>query len=195
MQKNIINILIIATSLVVAAIGYARFSSNANKEAKSETSTQTKGTEMATNQVAMDEIKIVGISVKTSPATAQQDLPALWGKFFSEGILAKIPNKISDEVLGVYIDYEGDHTKPYTCVIGCKVKSFDDIPDGLISKTIPAAKYSIFTATGKISEVLPKTWQDIWSTQLDRTFTGDFELYSANCNPDNTEIKIYIAVK
>ena len=65
---------------------------------------------------------VVGISVRTSNENQQaaKDIPALWQRFMSENIADKIPNKSSNKVYAVYTDYESDHTKPYTTIIGYK---------------------------------------------------------------------------
>ena len=45
--------------------------------------------------------KIIGISTRTTnkDKQAQQDLGNLWGQFYSENLLNKIPNKISNEII------------------------------------------------------------------------------------------------
>lgn len=47
----------------------------------------------------------------------------LWQKFNTENIAARIQDKLGAEIYAVYFDYEGDHTKPFSYFIGCKVKS------------------------------------------------------------------------
>lgn len=44
--------------------------------------------------------KIIGISIRTTNRNnkAQQDLANLWGQFYAENILDKIPNKVSDNI-------------------------------------------------------------------------------------------------
>ena len=52
--------------------------------------------------------KIIGISTRTTNENnqSQQDLGKLWGQFFADNIIAKIPNKISNHILAVYTDYK-----------------------------------------------------------------------------------------
>ena len=47
-----------------------------------------------------------------------------------------IPNKLTGEILAVYHQYEGDHTKPFSYFIGCKVKADTEVPPGLETLTI-----------------------------------------------------------
>ena len=88
---------------------------------------------------------IIGISVRTTnqDQQASSDIPALWNKFFGEGILAKIPNKVSSNLYSIYTDYEKDHTAPYTTILGCEVENLNEIPEGLIGKTIPEGNYEM----------------------------------------------------
>ena len=83
---------------------------------------------------------VIGISIRTTNENGQssKDIPALWGKFMHEGILEKIPNKIDNTVYCIYTDYEKDHTKPYTTILGCKVENLSNIPYAMIGKTRPA---------------------------------------------------------
>ena len=70
---------------------------------------------------------IVGIACRTSnaPEAASHDIPRLWDRFYRENVMKKVQNKISDEVLALYCDYESDHTGPYSLVIGCLVSSLE----------------------------------------------------------------------
>lgn len=149
--------------------------------------------------ITKDNIKIIGIILKTTNENNQatKDIPKFWKKFYSENLKTLIPNKIDNNVLGLYIDYESDYTNPYSFIIGCKTSSLDNIPKNMIAKTIPASKYAKFTAKGEFPTNLLKTWQYIWNSNLKRTYTGDFEIYSEKffSNPQNPEIDIYIAIE
>ncbi|MEO8211302.1 MAG: GyrI-like domain-containing protein [bacterium] len=144
---------------------------------------------------SLDEIKVIGIQARTINNTAHIDIAQLWQKFYSENIKDKIPNKINDDILSLYTEYESDYTKPYTVIIGCKVKDFSKIPEGMVSKIIPASKYAVFTAIGKMPDKIVETWQNIWKSNLERTYTGDFEIYSEKYNLPEPEVDICIAIK
>ena len=77
--------------------------------------------------------------------------------------LNKIPNKLSDEVFAVYHEYDGDHTKPYSYFIGCKVSSETKLPEGMDSLIIPEGLYQQITAKGKIPGCIINAWKEIWS--------------------------------
>jgi predicted transcriptional regulator YdeE len=148
--------------------------------------------------ITKEAFKIIGIEIKTSNQKAMQDIPQLWNRFYAEDIKNKILNKSSEDVFAVYTEYEGDHTKPYSYILGCAVGSLDSIPDGMIGITIPSSKYEIFTAIGKMPDKVVETWQDIWHPEVDakRTYKTDFEVYGEKYgNPENSEVEIYIGVK
>ena len=148
----------------------------------------------------LDTFKVIGISVRTMNENGQamKDIPFLWNKFFTENISDKISNKLSDELYCVYTHYEKDHTKPYTTILGHKVKNTEPMPEDLVAITIDVNQYKVFTAKGKVSEgFVFKEWQTIWNLndQLNRSFTSDFEIYGTKSqHPENAEVDIYISI-
>ncbi len=142
-------------------------------------------------------MQVMGIELRTTNENWQsaKDLPPFWGRFYREQIQAKIPHQKSGEVLGLYCEYEKDHTQPYTILAGCEVSVVGDVPKGLVVKQIPAAKYAVFEITGKFPDKLMEVWQWIWEGNLRRTFTGDFELYQLGFDGvDNTDLHLYVAI-
>lgn len=141
----------------------------------------------------------IGLSIRTTNENQQamHDIPALWTRFLTENILATIPNKVDNTIYCIYTDYEKDYTKPYTTLLGCKVSSLENIPDRLVGRTIDGGTYTTFTAKGNINEgIVGQKWGEIWSTDLDRAYTADIEVYGKKSqDPANAEIDILIAIK
>ena len=150
------------------------------------------------NNQKIQKFNLIGISVRTTNENGQAgaDIPALWNRFMSEGLLGKIPNKIDDTIYCMYTDYEKDHTKPYTTILGCKVDRIDFVPDGMVAKTVDEANYTKYLAMGNILQgMVFNEWTKIWNSDLPRTFTADFEVYGEKAqNPENAEVEIFIAV-
>lgn len=142
--------------------------------------------------------QIIGISVRTSNQEnkAAIDIPALWNQFISYNIMDKIPNKIDSEVYSIYTNYEGDHTQPYDTILGCKVSSLDTIPDGMIGQAFEGGNVAKFTSKGNLEDnIIYKQWLEIWNTDLDRTFSADFEVYGAkSLDRANAEVDIFVAI-
>ena len=144
-----------------------------------------------------EELTIVGISIRTSntPGKGDKDIPQLWGRFMAERVVNRIPNKVDDTVYAIYTDYEGDHTQPYTLVIGCNVSSLDNIPEDMTVKIVPASNYTQFIAKGDLTkDAVIKTWMEIWNTPLERTYSTDIEVYGEKAvDPTNGEAEILVA--
>lgn len=140
----------------------------------------------------LDEFKVVGISVRTTNENdqAMKDIGALWNKFYFDNIMGKIPQQEGEEIISLYTDYEKDFTSPYSVILGRKVSSINSVPAGMVAKTIPASKYAVFHVEGKMPQELIKAWRWIWKSDLQRTYTGDFEIYKKE-----NEVDVYVSIK
>lgn len=150
-------------------------------------------------KVTIKPFKIIGIAIRTTneKEQASKEIPELWGRFMSENILTKIPDKVDHEIYSIYTDYESDHTKPYTAILGCKVESLENIPNGMVGKSFSGATYIKTTTKGDLMQGLVlKQWSKIFEMGLDRSFTADFEIYGAKSqNPSDAEVDFYVGVK
>ena len=122
---------------------------------------------------------IVGISIRTSNSRPEE-IGTLWGRFRSENPIAAISGRLSDEIYSLYLDYEGDHTQPYTLLLGYAVRPEAGVPKGLMLRHVPASKYAVFDASGPQPATLIATWAAIWQMPLDRAYKADFDLYRAD---------------
>ena len=149
--------------------------------------------------VKKESFKVIGISVRTQNHSdkALKDITGLWGRFMGEGIADKIPNKVSNDVLAIYTNYDGDYTEPYDMILGCRVSTLTNVPEGMISQTFSESSYVKFEAKGDLSKgVVYQAWEKIWQTDLKRKYTADFEVYGEKAqNPADPEVNIFIGVK
>ncbi len=149
--------------------------------------------------IQLQSFYIMGISVNTTNANNQaaMDIGALWQKFMDENIASNIPSKIDETVYSVYCRYESDYTAPYTTLLGCKVSSINNMPDGFDYIQIVDGNYEQFVSKGNLMEgAVYKTWMDIWNTDLPRAYTTDFEVYcEKSADPTNAIVDIFIALK
>ncbi|WP_421945154.1 GyrI-like domain-containing protein [Pedobacter sp.] len=148
----------------------------------------------------MNNFKIIGISVQTTNQNNQAatDLGKLWQQFYAEEIFNKIPNKESEDVYATYTDYESDYTGKYTTIIGQKVSSLNNIPDGLVGKEINNENLKKYIAKGEMPNAVVNTWIEIWNNDanLNRSYIADFEVYgSKSQNGEDSEVEIYIGVR
>ncbi|PRD56841.1 GyrI-like domain-containing protein [Sphingobacterium gobiense] len=151
------------------------------------------------DNVNIEPFNVIGISVRTTNENNQaaKDIVDLWNKFMHDGVLEAIPNKINNTVYSIYTDYESDHTRPYTTILGCKVENLNSIPEGMVGKSVDGGNYVKFSIKGDLMKNLViNKWLEIWKMDLDRLFTADFEVFGEKAqNPTNAEVDILIAVK
>ncbi|RYG44481.1 MAG: AraC family transcriptional regulator [Chitinophagaceae bacterium] len=151
---------------------------------------------MQTQQV--EPFYLIGIEVRTTNENGQsgKDIPTLWQRFMSDAIMEKIPSKTNSDIICVYADYEKDHTRPYTTVLGCKVDSLDTIPPGMRGITIGGGTYTKRVAAGNVlQKSVYNEWELIWNSTIPRTFTADFEVYGQKAwDPENGEVEIFVAI-
>lgn len=148
--------------------------------------------------VTVNQFHLVGIAIRTTNEQnkTENEIPMLWDKFFKEDISNKIPNKVCTAIYSLYTNYEGDHTMPYTTIIGCEVADLSDIPEGMIGQTFNADTYHKITVKGDLTQgLIINKWKKIWSENWDRKYTADFEVYDEKAsNPHDAEVSIYLAI-
>jgi predicted transcriptional regulator YdeE len=153
-----------------------------------------------------EEFSIVGIEVRTNNATEMTNdgvIPKQWGKFVSEEILDRIPNKVDPTIFAVYTEYASGRNGDYTYVIGAKVNDALAIPPGMVTKRVPAGKYTVVTSSkGPVQNIVPQAWRRIWSSedksQLGgaRAYKADFEVYDRRSrDPQNSQVDIYVGIR
>lgn len=101
-----------------------------------------------------------------------------------------------------YFNYEEGVVGQYEVMVGVHVRKNMQAPypDSVSTFTVPSAKYAVFvTERGPIIEMVQRAWADIWQwaqeSGNDRTYTGDFEYYGPNIDPNDGQAEIYIAIR
>jgi predicted transcriptional regulator YdeE len=148
--------------------------------------------------IELDSFSIVGISVRTTnqDGQSQTDIGQLWQRFIEENLIAKIPEKNSTDTYCVYTDYESDFNGAYTTLIGCRVNSTNNIPEGFTKKDILKGKYLKIESKGKLPDCVVQSWMSIWQSPIDRAYLADFDVYGEGCkNPQNATVDIYLSIK
>lgn len=153
---------------------------------------------MKPEKINIKEKNIIGISARTNNKDEQSPvngkLMKLWGSFFENGLMSKIPNqKENSPKFGVYSSYESDFNGDYTVTVGMEVSSNDSASEYKEIK-IEGGEYLLFKAKGKMPNIVMDTWKEIWeyfsTSNIERKYSTDFELYKSE-----DEVEIYIAVK
>ncbi len=147
-----------------------------------------------------NSFKVIGISVRTTNKNNKsgRDLGNLWNRFFKENIINKIPNKESSEIFLIYTDYKSNYLDDYTAILGMRVSSIEDVPEGFVGREFEEENFQKFVAKGRIPEAIQKTWMNIWNddSKLGRKYTYDFEVYGEKANnPEDAEVDIFVATE
>jgi len=144
---------------------------------------------------------IMAIEVRTNnrdEMTAKGKIGPQWQKFYSENISSKIPGKRGDAILAMYTNYESDLNGEYSFIIGSEVDSLTTIPDGLVGREIPAAKYAVFSSQrGAIPGIIIDVWKRIWEYKgAARAYQSDFEVYGKDSSdPQNAQVDVYLSIR
>ena len=153
-------------------------------------------------QIELEAFTLIGLALPTKTTNengqAAIDCGSMWQKFETGNYAGKIPGKISNEIVAVYHDYEGDYTKPYSYFIGCKVNGTGEVPTGMDSLVIPKAVYQKFVAKGTIPACIANTWKEIWQAgkNINRAYLADFEIYDErSMDWNNAEVDFFISCK
>jgi predicted transcriptional regulator YdeE len=155
--------------------------------------------------VQLGGFEVIGIAVRTNNAAEAGPagaIPLLWQRFTTGNALAALPGKLDPGIYAVYTDYTSDANGEYTLVLGAKVKPGTRPPDGMVTKTVPAGRYAVFTSErGAVAKVVVETWLRIWGHYQSpgngqRAYRADFELYDQRAaDPNSAQVDIYIGVK
>lgn len=145
----------------------------------------------------IDGFTVIGVSTITSnkDGQASEAINALWERVFAESLGQKVPTKENDVLYAVYSDYEGDHEAPYRITIGYRVPEGTAPANDLHSVHVHPGDYGILSAQGQQPKALIESWEAIWSSDLDRAYTTDFEVYGPRFFEDGIhEVLIHIGL-
>ncbi len=160
------------------------------------------GITMEPKIVYKEAFKVLGPKLRTTSENNQGliEIPGFWDKVMKQKTLEKITNIVPGVCYGICADYD-DKREGFAYMIACEVPSLDEIPAGLTGKVIPASRYAVFTAKGKIPDKIQEIQRYIYGEWLaksgyERAETEDFELYEERrINLKKPEVDIYIPVK
>jgi len=159
--------------------------------------------------IKLPEIKLVGISVRTS---YQQERDKIKGnifpciqRYFHELLCERIANRTKPgTTFCAYTDYDSDYKGAYTYFIGEEVSSFDlSLEEKELQKLIiPAQQYVKFTnGPAPMPDVVVKAWKKIWKMTPKemggrRNYKTDFEIYDERASDhQNIVLDLYIGLE
>lgn len=147
--------------------------------------------------VKLEQKKVAGLKIRTSnnDDNMTTDIGRLWSEFYQQRIYASIDHKVNGNSIGLYTNYEKDFTGKYDVLVCCEVTDVDKLPEGVVLALIPEGKYAKFVIKGDVQKAVYRFWNELWTMNLDRAYTADFEEYiQTSQDMANAEIHIYIAL-
>lgn len=155
-----------------------------------------------------EEFTVIGIgspmiSVLSPEKNNHIVIPSLWRQFMRRK--SEIKQAIHQFSYGICMPLSQSEKKthPDECYyIACmQVSHTNEIPNGMVSKVIPASEYAVFTHHGALEKV-DFTMNYIYGSWLPKSgkklrMTADFEVYDHRFDPesDTSEFDIYIPIE
>ena len=155
----------------------------------------------------LPDIKLVGITCRTSNKLEMNPESAQIGKMMQEYFGKDLPNKIVNRknpgtTFCVYTNYKSDFNDEYSYYIGEEVTEFDVAKNKLQTLTIAGQNYTKFTTEiGQMPDICIEAWQNIWEMSPNelngtRAYLADFEIYDHRASdPYKASLDIYIGLK
>jgi len=163
------------------------------------------GITMEPKIITKESFKVVGMEGKTT--LKNNKIPGLWHKFMR--VIGEIKNRINNNVaygicecVSEFDAKNFNEDTEFTELVCVEVSKFDNIPEGMVGRTLQTQKYAVFTHRGPLTN-LRSTYDYIYGTWLKNSGyeiaeADDFEYYDERFNPvsqEDSEFDIYIPVK
>lgn len=153
------------------------------------------GTIMEYKIVEKAAFTVMGRSRRFSADTSYDEIPKFWDEHMQSG-----ENKKACGMYGICFDGDG---KNFEYLIAYNYVPWNEIPEGYVTKVIPAGKWAIFPCRGALPKALQDVNTKIWSEWLpncrEYELAGNYniEVYiTPICdNPDDYYSEIWIPVK
>ncbi len=153
------------------------------------------------------EMRIVGleatfISALSPDATNFAVIGPLWQRFMS--MAGGVANRIGDAMYGIiYGRPENERAHPHEMqyLAGVAVSSTAELPEGMVTRTIPAGTFAVFTHRGPIKTIGDTVAEiyRVWLPQSQYQHAGiaDVELYDRRfrMSDEDSEMEYWISVK
>lgn len=147
--------------------------------------------------------KLAGYQVKTSWIDNKNlsDIPKMWNTYHANNLGETIPNGVNPFQrydIGICTDFDPLKQK-FTYIIGVEVKSFENMPESVITKIVPEAEYVVFSTpkadTYTFVSTIHRTWRFIYQqwfpySEFEPAGTHEFETYCEDSRTYSEDIYI-----
>lgn len=152
------------------------------------------GTMMEYKIVEKAAFTIMGIGRKFSAETSYQEIPKFWDEHYRTGGGEKVCG-----MFGVCMDGDG---KQFEYLISDNYNPCLDVPEGCVTREIPAGTWAVFPCTGALPDALQKVNTMIWTEWLpncrEYQLSGNYNIEAyLRCGdrPEDFYSEIWVPVK
>jgi predicted transcriptional regulator YdeE len=140
------------------------------------------------------DITVHGISTRTNNAlemSSEGKIPQLWADFDKH---VDVNYMAGNRVFGVYDNYASDANGDFDVTAATNQENVPTQVE-LISKTIKAGKYLVFTEKGEMPQIAIDAWNEVWAyftsdeCEYERCYGVDYEYYVSG-----GEVRVFIGV-
>ncbi len=154
-------------------------------------------------EVRMDKkeaFTVIGMEVLNTMDSAV--MMELWTRFIPA--ISQVPNHVGEQYYGLnyYTEELNEEGEPgFGYMAAAEVRNLPDVPEGFVSREIPASAYAVFTHRGpaqnmsKIFEYIYGQW--VRETQLKPKMQPSFEVYDHRYDPESPDsiVEIWVPVQ
>lgn len=157
------------------------------------------GTMMEYKIVEKAAFTVMGAARRFNTETSYKEIPKFWTEHYANGGGEKVKG-----MYGVCIDSkdDNDNAMEFDYMIADNYIPWLDVPEGCITRVIPAGTWAVFPCRGKLPESLQNVNTKIWNEWLpnckDYRLAGNYniEMYTEPCeNPDDYYSEIWVPVE
>lgn len=124
----------------------------------------------------MDAFTVMGVEESFHMDSSLQEIPKFWGEFMQKGLYEKVC-----PMFGICFDADANGNFPY--LIGEVLHPGKEVPEGLVTREIPAHLWARFACTGPMPGAIQNVTRQIYSEWLPTN--GTYEV------AQNVEIEMY----
>lgn len=144
------------------------------------------------------QFTVMGVSRSFSSETSYREIPKFWEEHFASGGGEKIKG-----MYGVCIDSKDNGSAmEFDYLIADDYNPCEEVPEGCVTRVIPAGTWAVFPCRGKLAEALQSVNTKIWNEWLpnckDYKLAGNYniEMYTPPCeDPEKTYSEIWVPVE
>lgn len=143
---------------------------------------------------------VAGVEIRD--AKSSEEYSKVWGQFFQ--VQDKIQSRIGTDLYGITYypeDYDPRKEGGHIYMVATQVKDFEELPEGVTGRKIPARNYIVFEHIGSMEKV-GETYGYIYQSFIPNSdyaviYTDTMERYDHRFmkNPENPVFEIWIPVQ